>query len=265
MNCRSCGRTQSESATFCSACGARLRSGQHEGTRPTLSVEPDQSNGVGAAPGNSGMCIASLVLGVLSVLGLAVLTGIPAIVTGIVVLGRKRPGKGMAIAGLVTGSVGTVVTGGILLAFVIPLLVPAAVDRATQDARVTQTRQELQVLREAIAGDPVVATGFRDDIGRLPRHLVELATRNPFDVIYMQVQYVGKETLPGWNSYIRRGWNGPYIREDGNLSYTRDAWGVPYRYTVENTDTVGLESAGPDGLFFNQPGASTDDDIRIRF
>lgn len=157
---------------------------------------------------------------------------------------------------------------GILIAF----FVPPIVNRITTHARVVATRQEMQVLREAIVGNPdvtaggdLIAAGFKNDIGRYPRHLIELATRNPFDGIYAQVQYVGKETLPGWDPYSKRGWNGPYVREDGNLGYIDDVWGVPYRYQVDTGDTVGLESAGPDGLFFGQPGSVTDDDIRMRF
>lgn len=157
---------------------------------------------------------------------------------------------------------------GILIAF----FVPPIVSRITTHARTVAVRQELQVLREAVVGNPdvavggeLVATGFRNDVGRLPRHMVELATRNPFEGIYAPVQYVGKETLPGWNPYSKRGWNGPYVREDGKLSYTEDIWGVPYRFWVSGSDTIGLESAGPDGLFFGQPGAVVDDDIRIRF
>ena len=157
---------------------------------------------------------------------------------------------------------------GILIAF----FVPPIVSRITNRARVVATLQEMQVLREAIVGNPdvtqggeFVSTGFKGDIGRLPRHLIELATRDPFAGIYGPVQYVGKETLPGWNPYSRRGWNGPYVREDGNLSYTDDVWGVPYQYLLENGDTVGLQSAGPDGIFFGQPGAVSDDDVRVRF
>ena len=157
---------------------------------------------------------------------------------------------------------------GILIAF----LVPSIVGRITTNARVVRTRQEMLVLREAIMGNPditvggeMVMTGFKNDVGRLPRHLIELATSDPFQDLYAQVQYVGKEELPAWDPYAKRGWNGPYIREDGRLSYTHDVWGVPYRYLVNNQDTIGLESAGPDGLFFGQPGATVDDDLRVRF
>jgi len=157
---------------------------------------------------------------------------------------------------------------GIILAFFIPPIV----GRITTHARRVNSEQALRVLRDAIAGNPdvqmggeMVVTGFRNDVGRLPRHLIELATKNPFDGIYTKVMYVGKETLPSWDPYLKRGWNGPYVREDGNMRYLEDAWGVPYRFRVVNNDTIGLESAGPDGVFWGQPGAQTDDDIRVLF
>jgi prepilin-type N-terminal cleavage/methylation domain-containing protein len=157
---------------------------------------------------------------------------------------------------------------GIILAFFVPTIVA----RVTTNARRVATTQEMNVLREAIGGNPdiqaageLIATGFRNDVGRYPRDLIELATRHPFDSIYANVQYVGKETLATWDPYIKHGWNGPYVREDGNFGYKFDAWGVPYRFTVENNETTGLVSAGPDGLFLGQPGARDSDDIKVRF
>jgi len=157
---------------------------------------------------------------------------------------------------------------GIILAFFIPPIV----GRLTTNARVVSTQQEMNMLREAIAGNSdviaggqLVATGFRNDVGRLPRDLIELATRNPFEGIYGMVMYVGKETLPAWDPYLKKGWNGPYVREDGDMGYTVDVWGVGYRFLVEGNETLGLESAGPDNLFYGQPGSRVDDDIRVRF
>lgn len=157
---------------------------------------------------------------------------------------------------------------GIILAF----FVPPMVSRITTASRKTATLQEMNVLRDAIVGTPevhvggeLVAVGFKQDVGRLPRNLIELATKNPFTGLYENIQYLGKESLPNWDPYIQRGWNGPYVREDGRLSYLYDAWGAPYRFLMEGADTVGLESPGPDGLFWGQPGALVDDDIRVRF
>ncbi|MEO0005796.1 MAG: prepilin-type N-terminal cleavage/methylation domain-containing protein [candidate division WOR-3 bacterium] len=157
---------------------------------------------------------------------------------------------------------------GIILAF----FVPTFIARVTTNARRTATLHEMYVIREAIMGNPdvrvggeVAGYGFKQDMGRLPRHLIELATQNPFEGMYAQITYVGKETLPGWDPYIGKGWNGPYIREDGQMSYLYDAWGTPYQFWVEGGETLGIISAGPDGLFWGQQGATKDDDIRVRF
>ncbi len=154
---------------------------------------------------------------------------------------------------------------GIILAF----FVPPIVGRITTHARRVATGQALRMLREAIMGNPdvqdMVLTGFKHDVGRLPRHLIELATDDPFEGIYAKVMYVGKEKLPVWDPYLKKGWNGPYVREDGNMNYLDDAWRVPVRFHVEDNDTLGLKSAGPDGVFYGQPGSVTDDDIRVLF
>jgi Ca2+/Na+ antiporter len=50
------------------------------------------------------------VLGIVSVILLGFLSGVPAITLGAIALRKKHPGKGMAIVGVVTGSLGTLVT-----------------------------------------------------------------------------------------------------------------------------------------------------------
>jgi prepilin-type N-terminal cleavage/methylation domain-containing protein len=159
---------------------------------------------------------------------------------------------------------------GIILAF----FVPTIVGRVTTNARRVATLQEMRMLRDAIAGDPdvrvggeMVATGFKNDMGRYPRDLVELAHKNPFEPPAVGEGYAGKETLPDWNPYIMKGWNGPYIREDGNMAYLDDAWGTPYRYyPAGGSETLGLWSAGPNGLFYGvDPGLQDSDDIVVRF
>jgi len=157
---------------------------------------------------------------------------------------------------------------GTILAF----FVPTIVGRITTNARRVATIQELRILRDAVAGNAdihmggeMVVTGFKNDVGRYPRDLIELATNDPFDLMYAGVVYAGKETLPGWDPYIRKGWNGPYVREDGVMGYRYDAWGKQYQFYIVSNETLGLESAGADGLFLNQPGARDSDDVRVRF
>jgi prepilin-type N-terminal cleavage/methylation domain-containing protein len=157
---------------------------------------------------------------------------------------------------------------GIILAF----FVPTIIGRITTNARRVATIQELKMLHDAVVGNPdvtmngeMVVTGFKNDVGRFPRDLIELATGNPFDGMYAAAVYVGKETLPSWDPYIKKGWNGPYVREDGDMGYRYDSWGKAYRFFVVSNETLGLESAGADGLFIGQPGARDSDDVRVRF
>lgn len=157
---------------------------------------------------------------------------------------------------------------GIILAF----FVPTIVGRITTNARRVATIQELRMLHDAIVGNPdvtmngeMVVTGFKNDVGRFPRDLIELATNHPFDAMYAGIFYVGKETLPAWNPYTKRGWNGPYVREDGALGYRSDQWGKEYRFYVDGNETLGLESSGADGYFDGQPGARDSDDVRVMF
>jgi prepilin-type N-terminal cleavage/methylation domain-containing protein len=156
---------------------------------------------------------------------------------------------------------------GTILAF----FVPTIVGRVTTNARRTATIQEMRMLRDAIAGNAdltmggeMVITGFKNDVGRWPRDLVELATKNPFEPGYPP--YPGKETLPNWDPYLKKGWNGPYVREDGNMGYRSDAWGVDYRLYAEGSETLALWSAGPNMLFLGDPGGGNDsDDVRVNF
>lgn len=70
-------------------------------------------------PKENGLAVASLVLGITSLAGFGALTGIPAIITG--VMGMKNPyNKNMAVAGMVMGIISTAVT---LLAIVAILLI----------------------------------------------------------------------------------------------------------------------------------------------
>jgi prepilin-type N-terminal cleavage/methylation domain-containing protein len=157
---------------------------------------------------------------------------------------------------------------GTILAF----FVPTIVGRVTTNARRVATLQEMRMLRDAIAGNPditiggeMVATGFKNDVGRWPRDLVELATKDPFQPPWSSEVYPGKTVLPDWDPYLKKGWNGPYVREDGNMRYLDDKWGTPYRFYVVGNETLGLWSAGPDQLFLGEPGAKDSDDIRVMF
>ena len=56
---------------------------------------------------SNGFPVTSLVLGIVSLLGFGLLTGIPAVIFGGIALRRKQPDHGMSLAGVITGSIGT--------------------------------------------------------------------------------------------------------------------------------------------------------------
>ena len=73
------------------------------------------------SPESNDLAIASLVLGVISLAGLGLLAGIPAVITGYLAL--RQPGaRGMSIAGIIMGGISillALVIGFVLLLFVV--------------------------------------------------------------------------------------------------------------------------------------------------
>jgi len=102
------------------------------------------------AKGSGVLAAWSLVLGILSITCLWLLGSIPAIILGILALGKTgegnapAPGRGQAIAGIVTGSVGAVaglLAWGLLASLVIP-----AMSQAQHRAQQAQTVAEMKTV-----------------------------------------------------------------------------------------------------------------------
>ncbi|MET0980120.1 MAG: DUF4190 domain-containing protein [Candidatus Saccharimonadales bacterium] len=67
--------------------------------------------GTSAAPTDgNGLAIASLILGVVSFSGFFIFTGIPAIITGVMSLRRGQKERAMSIAGIILGSIATLLS-----------------------------------------------------------------------------------------------------------------------------------------------------------
>jgi len=121
MLCKYCGTTLKEGASFCHQCGQKVEAGVAASQAETPNVsepavplpvdynqiapqyvipEPEQKD-------NSGFAIASLVLGIVSIVvcccGINLITAILAIIFG--VLGLRSSKKGLAIAGIITAAV----------------------------------------------------------------------------------------------------------------------------------------------------------------
>ena len=62
------------------------------------------------AQNDSGLAVVSMVLGVISLTGPGLILGIPAIVTASIALKKNLGGRGLSIAGLVTGIISTVLS-----------------------------------------------------------------------------------------------------------------------------------------------------------
>jgi len=95
---------------------------------PEPALEPIPEPPPPAAPaGSSGLAIASLICGIVSMVCLGVLVGIPAVIMGHMAIGRIKlsgqGGRGMALAGLIMGYISIVLTiifllmGGLAIIF----------------------------------------------------------------------------------------------------------------------------------------------------
>lgn len=105
--CNKCGCELSEGASFCENCGAPVSSSE-----PVVETVFPNSN-VPQTKDRSGLAIASLVLGCISILTWIIpLLGYPTTIVGLIlgILGLKSSKKGMAVAGIILCAIFLVVT-----------------------------------------------------------------------------------------------------------------------------------------------------------
>jgi general secretion pathway protein G len=179
-----------------------------------------------------GLAIASLVLGILSFFCLGFITGIPALVLGVIALikiGKSTgalKGQGVAIAGLCTGGIGMLVGTAILAAILLPWVLYKRMEVGSQTppqmTEIQQFCQSLELYHHDNGAYPTTAQGLQALVAR------------PAD-------------CPKWD--------GPYL-DDGKVP--NDAWDHPYVYRcpgVKIPAGFDLFSVGPDGK------EGTEDDI----
>jgi prepilin-type N-terminal cleavage/methylation domain-containing protein len=92
----------------------------------------------------------------------------------------------------------------------------------TEGAKINTTKSEMQTIIQAItgnarliAGGEYVDCGFEGDVGFVPSRLQDLITK--------------PDSIPPYDKFTRRGWNGPYLDSTGGV-YLTDAWSVPYLF-----------------------------------
>lgn len=109
MYCKCCGHELEVNDKFCSGCGAAVNQDAGRTNQNVAPVQPDES---------TAMAVASMVCGIVGLLLVCVVIGIiPAIVAIVLaanVLKNNKPGKNMAVAGLVTGIIAAGI-GGVML------------------------------------------------------------------------------------------------------------------------------------------------------
>lgn len=152
-----------------------------------------------------------------------------------------KPGKRSGSGGFTMGEMVIVIA---IIAILAALITPLAVDQILQ-GRYDACREELDVIKKAIVGDPTLVEGgvrssfgFVGDVGAIPNNLQELVTWDAARPAYEQYGSTG----------MFYGWRGPYVSD------TNDPWGRPYSYfftgtTIASDNTrVWIWSVGPDGI-----------------
>ena len=153
---------------------------------------------------------------------------------------------------------------GILSAVAIPKL-----GDFIDSPKVNTSRQEMMTLKLALIGDStarvgavVIDQGFIIDNLGSPNNL-DMTAFAPADLL----------TKPGsWTAYnrvTRKGWNGPYISDDGSSSYLNDSWDRAYVFSKNSVGASGpnlentITSLGANGVA--DTGGGDDDDIIITY
>ncbi len=120
---------------------------------------------------------------------------------------------------------------GILGAVAVPKL-----GSLISDSKEESTKAEMKTIKDTIVGE----FGYRATVGADPTSADDLVTK--------------PTGVAAWNKFTQRGWNGPYINDDGTENFKRDAWDNPYQFTANE-----IRSRGPDATL------NTADDIVLNF
>jgi len=135
IQCSKCGASNEDFHTVCNNCGYHLGFGDKYGIYSNTTPNGNNPNVYRAPFKTNGYAITSLVLGISSIVlicccGVGILCGIPAIILG--VIARKRilssqrseKGYGMALAGIITGIIGSVLCSAFILIEIVAAMTP---------------------------------------------------------------------------------------------------------------------------------------------
>lgn len=127
MKCNICGTENQEGAKYCSVCGSQL---EQKVVEPQDNIY-NQDEYMYTTPPSS-MATVAMVLGIIAIVSgatcclfiIAVLTGIPAVILGIIALVKHKPNSTRAIVGLILGGIGLLWGGYLLLSVCVVLANP---------------------------------------------------------------------------------------------------------------------------------------------
>ena len=140
MICPACGSRSPRTARVCGTCGTVISEVPKTQFRYEQSLLDKRQT---TAQGKSHtLSIVALALGFASLTPATFVAGIPAVIMSIIALSRRRPGRGMAYTGLVTGAFGTLI---LTFAMLLPLI---AWQRELH--RVALVKQNMQAYRAAL-------------------------------------------------------------------------------------------------------------------
>jgi hypothetical protein len=123
MFCPKCGTQVVQGNSYCQNCGAAIGQPAAAPQPQAYTAPPMSGQPFAAAVKTNGLAVASLVLGIIGMIGAGGFLSILAIVFGAISMSHinksngMEKGKGMAVAGLILGIVG-IVLGIIIIAFV---------------------------------------------------------------------------------------------------------------------------------------------------
>ncbi len=153
--CPACGATNPRGTRYCKTCGTKL---DEVRKTPAEIQEELYLAGMPApapAPKSRRLSLAALIFGLASLTPLTFIAGVPAVILGATALKQRRPGRVLALTGLVTGAFGTLI---LTFALLLPLMA-----RQAELARVEAVKRSMRAYEAALE-----AYSAKND-GRLPR------------------------------------------------------------------------------------------------
>lgn len=126
----------------------------------------------------------------------------------------------------------------VILGFLAAVAVPK-LSSIIENSRINAVKSEMQEIAIAIIGDAGVVSGgvsthrgYFGDAGHMPAQLMDLIVKPASDSTWDRSA----------NNGLGKGWNGPYIKDDGTGGVFTDVWGNSYIITATT-----LTSYGPNG------------------